>query len=310
MRRVPLKKKPACASRAAVKRPASAQVRAPVQGRSAQGVTTEVKRKPASAGSSSTEILGPEELQKEELACSIGCSQSRHDLVESDSRQGRQGHSAHDSTQDAALANALQAQAWEDNAVTFTNASKESASRPFQECRRRVTGKGGARALRLKDLKPRSPVEPPAPDEVESAEARLCWALSDYGLRARDITGDGACQFRAVADQLFGDQALHWKVRARAVDQLRAHEAEYRDFAVTENFEEYLRRMARPTTWGDNLSLQAVADAYSVQVCILSSFMEKRFLCIRPASGQQPILEVWLGFFAECHYTSLEPVDS
>lgn len=148
----------------------------------------------------------------------------------------------------------------------------------------------------------------PLDDEVSSAEARLQWALSDYGLRSRDIIGDGACQFRAVADQLFQDQELHLKVREIAVEQLRCEAGRYAGFAVGESYEEYVARMAEPHTWGDNLSLQALADAYFVQVCILSSFLDRRFLCVYPAGDKKPVHQVWLGFFAEYHYTSLEPV--
>jgi len=208
------------------------------------------------------------------------------------------------------LAASLQAEAWGDCSDAVVYLQQEHAMQSCRTCRRRVTVDKGAQAQRLKEPLSRPPAEPlPCVEEVTSAEARLRWALSDYGLRAREIIGDGACQFRAVADQLFGDQELHWKVRGCAVEHLRAHAAEYAGFAVAESFDEYLLRMAEPTTWGDNLSLQALADAYCIQVCILSSFLNRRFLCVYPGEGLRPTHEVWLGFFAEYHYTSLEPVD-
>jgi hypothetical protein len=30
-----------------------------------------------------------------------------------------------------------------------------------------------------------------------------------YGLAEREVVGDGACQFRVVADQLYGDERHH-----------------------------------------------------------------------------------------------------
>ena len=30
-----------------------------------------------------------------------------------------------------------------------------------------------------------------------------------YGMAEREMAGDGACQFRSVADQLFGDECYH-----------------------------------------------------------------------------------------------------
>lgn len=136
------------------------------------------------------------------------------------------------------------------------------------------------------------------------------WALSDYGLRARNIRGDGACQFRSIADQLFGDQELHEKVRLRSVEWLATHAKVYAGFAVGQSFEEYLARMAETTTWGDNLSLQAIADAYHLQVCIVSSFPQRRFLSVYPLNGPRPTQQAWLGFYAEYHYTSLEPTST
>jgi len=146
---------------------------------------------------------------------------------------------------------------------------------------------------------------------VDSAESRLQWVLSDYGLRARHIVGDGACQFRAVADQLFRDQELHGSVRHAVVTQLRNFRPHYEGFADSvEGFDAYCDKMEGPREWGDNLSLQAIADAYNIQVCLVTSYLTHRFLCVSPASAcnsAQPPRQIWLGFFAEYHYTSLEP---
>jgi len=210
---------------------------------------------------------------------------------------------------DGALAASLQAEAWADCPDAMVLLSQDQALQTWKECARRVQGSGGLSPQRLEDARSRPPIVPlPAVDEVSSDEARLQWTLSDYGLRAREIKGDGACQFRAVADQLYGDQGLHAEVRRRAVAQLEARPDMYAGFAVGESFGEYVQRMSEPDTWGDNLSLQAIADSYDIQVCIMSSFLERRFLCICPSGGRRPSQQVWLGFYAEYHYTSLEPV--
>ena len=39
------------------------------------------------------------------------------------------------------------------------------------------------------------------------------------------MRGDGSCQFRAVADQIYRDESLHGEVRRRAVEELRANAA-------------------------------------------------------------------------------------
>ena len=49
------------------------------------------------------------------------------------------------------------------------------------------------------------------------AVSQLRNKLSELGWRERDVVGDGACQFRAVADQLWGNQERHSEVRRRYV---------------------------------------------------------------------------------------------
>lgn len=206
---------------------------------------------------------------------------------------------------DAKVAASLQAETWRQD--DFAQSLQAEA---WQVCSQRVTRAAGAVALPLQDASARPPTaRQPQESEVLSAAGQLHWRLSDYGLTAREIAGDGACQFRAVADQLFGDQELHPEVRTRAVLQLRSQVAKYEGFAVGESFEEYLERMAEPWTWGDNLSLQAIADTFDIEACLVTTFLQRSFVCIRPASGR-PVQQIWLGFFAEWHYTSLAPLPS
>lgn len=215
---------------------------------------------------------------------------------------------ASSSTTDEVVAASLQAEAWGDCGDAMVLLTQEQQLQKWKECAKRVEKTASVTVLPIEDVTAR----PPEPSDLSRSEVndsweRLRWALSDYGLQARDVKGDGACQFRAVADQLFGNQEQHAIVRARAVAQLQAHPEVYAGFAVAESFEEYLVRMSEPTTWGDNLSLQAIADAFNVKVCIVSSFEEKPFMCICPMGHQRHLRQAWLGFFAELHYTSLEP---
>ena len=44
------------------------------------------------------------------------------------------------------------------------------------------------------------------------------------------VNGDGNCQFRAISDQLYGDQSHHASVRAVVVAQMRARPDRYAAF--------------------------------------------------------------------------------
>ena len=89
---------------------------------------------------------------------------------------------------------------------------------------------------------PRTAVVPPTPDDARADHARLTERLALYGLREKSISGDGNCQFRALADQLWRDQGRHAEVRSRVVQQLRANPDAYAVF-VTEPYGDYCARM-------------------------------------------------------------------
>ena len=99
----------------------------------------------------------------------------------------------------------------------------------------------------------------------EQLEARLL-AL---GCEMHVMEGDGNCQFRSAAFNLFGSQEHHAVVRASAVEHMRRH-ADFFGmyFEGHAEFAKYLREMGRSRTWGDELTLRAI-----VEVCGCESFL-------------------------------------
>jgi hypothetical protein len=148
----------------------------------------------------------------------------------------------------------------------------------------------------------------PTPDDARADHARLSSRLLLYGLREKAISGDGNCQFRALADQLWRDPNRHGEVRSRVLKQLRDDPGAYSVF-VTEPYDAYVARMGRLGTWGDHLTLQAAADAFRVRLCLLTSYKDAFVIEVQPreeAGGAPPGAAVlWLSFFAEVHYNSL-----
>ena len=59
---------------------------------------------------------------------------------------------------------------------------------------------------------------------------RLVRMLSVFGLKERGVQGDGNCQFRALADQMYGDEAHHATVRKRVCLHLQANSEDYDGF--------------------------------------------------------------------------------
>ena len=106
-------------------------------------------------------------------------------------------------------------------------------------------------------------------DALKEDHRRLAERLRVYGLKEKVVRGDGNCQFRAFADQLFKSAARHEEVRKAAIKQLRLHAEAYRSF-VPDDYKAYVDTMARDGTWGDHLSLQAAADAYGVRLMVMT----------------------------------------
>lgn len=106
-------------------------------------------------------------------------------------------------------------------------------------------------------------------------------------------------QFRAVSDQLYRSPDYHESVRMTVVQQLRAHGDNYKDY-LQDDYQAYCDDMAKVGTWGDHVTLQAAADAYKVQVYIVSSFLENCVIKIdyEGCSGQQD-RSLWISFWAE-----------
>ena len=78
-----------------------------------------------------------------------------------------------------------------------------------------------------------------------SESDKLKAQLKPLGLVVRDVTPDGNCFFRSIADQLLGAQAQHAAVRARLVAHMRSptRRPDFEPFVVLddETFDECVR---------------------------------------------------------------------
>lgn len=95
--------------------------------------------------------------------------------------------------------------------------------------------------------------------------------LEEHELQELQVSGDGNCQFRALADQLapYYDQRYHDQVRAVVVQQLRAHPERYSPF-VTEDYDEWVDRVAADKEWGTEVTLRAAADAFGAEIHVFA----------------------------------------
>lgn len=75
--------------------------------------------------------------------------------------------------------------------------------------------------------------------------------LAKEQLRLKDVGTDGNCFFRAIADQLYGKEFFHMRLRAEVVDHLRSNKEEYKFFMENDmKVERYIRLMSKDGAWG------------------------------------------------------------
>ena len=155
---------------------------------------------------------------------------------------------------------------------------------------------------------PSTGVTAPSAQDSRADHMTLDQRLKAYGLQEKTIKGDGNCQFRSLADQLFGTPDRHVEVRRMVIAQLTRNADDYSVF-VPDDYSDYVRKMSKDGEWGDHLTLQAASDVYGRRICVLSTY-EKNFLIeITPKSMRHPRV-LWLSFWAEVHYNSIYPASS
>ena len=137
------------------------------------------------------------------------------------------------------------------------------------DCKHRCKDKRRCKHLCCKGIRPRE-----RKTEQRGGLALLRQRFATKGWRMRDVVGDGACQFRALAQQLWGGEEHHSTVRAEVVNHLRANPPPFLDVSVyysaqgkrgawavfdtaVDSLESYLDLMKENTTWGDQTTLQA-----------------------------------------------------
>lgn len=82
------------------------------------------------------------------------------------------------------------------------------------------------------------------------------------------IKGDGNCVFRAVSDQLYGNEDHHMVLRAQAVEFMALSRDLMEAFVIGESYDEYIGRMAKEGVWAGHLELQALSVALQVNIIV------------------------------------------
>ncbi|KAG8384357.1 hypothetical protein BUALT_Bualt04G0109700 [Buddleja alternifolia] len=93
--------------------------------------------------------------------------------------------------------------------------------------------------------------------------------LDVLGLKIIQVTADGNCFFRALSDQLEGDEDEHEKYRSMVVGFIKNNREMFEPFVEDEvPFDEYCRTMGEDGTWAGHMELQAASLVTRCNICI------------------------------------------
>ncbi|PIA56552.1 hypothetical protein AQUCO_00700712v1 [Aquilegia coerulea] len=126
--------------------------------------------------------------------------------------------------------------------------------------------------------------------------------LDTLGLQIVQVTSDGNCFFRALADQLQGNEEEHQKYRNMVVQYILKQREDFEPFIEDGvPFDEYCKSMAEDGTWAGNMELQAASLVTRSNICI-HRIMQPRWY-IRNFPNHARIIH--LSYHNEEHYNSV-----
>ncbi|KAM0942738.1 putative ubiquitinyl hydrolase 1 [Dioscorea sansibarensis] len=127
--------------------------------------------------------------------------------------------------------------------------------------------------------------------------------LDALGLKIVQITADGNCLFRALADQLEGNEEEHTKYRHMVVQYILNHREEFEPFIEDDvPFDEYCQSMEKDGTWAGHMELQAASLVTRVNICIHRAMSPRWY--IRNFQGQEARM-IHLSYHGGEHYNSV-----
>ncbi|XP_055338378.1 OTU domain-containing protein 5-B-like [Paramacrobiotus metropolitanus] len=99
--------------------------------------------------------------------------------------------------------------------------------------------------------------------QKEAAFARLLKEKRGFVIKL--MKEDGACLFRAVADQVYGDQEMHDMVRRQCMDYMERNEDYFSQY-ITEDFQQYVERKRNLSAHGNHVEIQAMSEVYNRRI--------------------------------------------
>eukprot|EP00053_Salpingoeca_punica_P012037 m.107398 g.107398 ORF g.107398 m.107398 type:complete len:408 (-) comp15840_c2_seq2:214-1437(-) len=152
------------------------------------------------------------------------------------------------------------------------------------------------------ELQPRELfLPPPTARRFEDDAAFERGLLESKGWRIEQTYPDGACMFRAIAFNIYGDQEMHNQVRQMCMNYMEANQDHFAEF-VAENFRAYIQRKRQPTEYGNHVELQALSEMYNRTIEVYS-YSDEPLNIFQAANTCEPPIR--LSYHANIHYNAI-----
>ncbi|KAJ0703284.1 putative ubiquitinyl hydrolase 1 [Helianthus annuus] len=122
------------------------------------------------------------------------------------------------------------------------------------------------------------------------------------GFEVKNMSEDGNCLFRAVADQVYGDSEAYDLARQMCIDYMERESDHFSQF-ITEGFTSYCKRKRRDKVYGNNVEIQALSEMYNRPIHIYSYSSEP--INIFHGSYNTDTPPIRLSYHHGNHYNSL-----
>ena len=132
--------------------------------------------------------------------------------------------------------------------------------------------------------------------------------LGKQYLKVKEIGGDGNCLFRALSDQLHGEETHHDVLRANAVQHIRDNKEFFVHYIEDdETIEEYCNDMAKSGEWGGQIEMTALATALGFNIIVHQVDHPSMAQILNDPITDFPIVHI--SYHLGEHYNSVRRID-
>ncbi|XP_020804632.1 OTU domain-containing protein 5-B [Drosophila serrata] len=140
-------------------------------------------------------------------------------------------------------------------------------------------------------------------EEWQRRDVEFSKCMDQRGYELKPVEEDGACLFRSISLQIYGDEEMHDVIRQHTMDYIHENREYFGQF-VTEDINSYIQRKRARDAHGNHIEIQAISEIYSrtVEVYCYQSTPINIFNSEQSQAGYPPLR---LSYQRGSHYNAI-----